>query len=72
MRKEDVAAGIACGPDPDRHVDAIADYTGAGFTHVAVLQIGAETQPEFIEWAAAELLPRLREREPGQRATVGV
>jgi hypothetical protein len=32
----------------------------AGFTDVAVVQIGADTQPEFLGWAEQELLPALR------------
>lgn len=31
------------------------------FTHVALVQVGAENQQEFIDWAAGDLLPRLRE-----------
>ena len=30
------------------------------FTHVALVQVGADTQEQFISWAAAELLPALR------------
>jgi G6PDH family F420-dependent oxidoreductase len=67
VRREDVAAGIACGPDPARHVEAIRPFADASFSHVALVQIGAESQPAFIEWAASELLPVLRAgavREP--------
>ena len=32
----------------------------AGFTHVALVQVGADTQQQFIKWAATELLPALR------------
>jgi hypothetical protein len=67
VRREDVAAGIACGPDPSRHADAIRRFADASFSHVALVQIGAESQPAFIEWAASELLPVLRAgavREP--------
>ena len=31
----------------------------AGFTHVALVQVGADSQDEFISRAAAELLPAL-------------
>ena len=42
-------------PRPD---DAsVVDF---GFTHVALVQVGADTQERFISWAATELLPALR------------
>jgi hypothetical protein len=31
-----------------------------GFTDVAVVQIGGQSQPGFLDWAARELLPELR------------
>ncbi|MEV4759968.1 TIGR03557 family F420-dependent LLM class oxidoreductase [Micromonospora sp. NPDC049559] len=58
---EDVAQGIPCGPDPEAHVAAFKRYVDAGFTHVAVVQIGGPTQPLFLDWARDEFLPRLRE-----------
>jgi G6PDH family F420-dependent oxidoreductase len=60
VREEDVASGIPCGPDLDTHVAAIKRFVDAGFTHVSVLQIGDETQREFLDWAGRELLPALR------------
>lgn len=32
----------------------------AGYTDVALVQIGADQQANFIEWAQRELLPALR------------
>ncbi|GIF66687.1 LLM class F420-dependent oxidoreductase [Asanoa ishikariensis] len=60
VREEDVAAGIPCGPDTSRHVEAIAKFAEVGFTHVSVLQIGDESQREFFDWAETELIPALR------------
>lgn len=60
VREEDVASGIPCGPDTDRHVEAIGKFAEAGFTHVSVLQIGDESQREFFDWAESELIPALR------------
>jgi G6PDH family F420-dependent oxidoreductase len=60
VRKEDVAAAISCGPDVDDHVKSVQAFVDAGFTDVAVVQIGGETQPEFLDWAERELLPALR------------
>jgi G6PDH family F420-dependent oxidoreductase len=57
---EDVAAQIACGPDVEAHVETIRPFIDAGFTEIALVQIGAEQQPDFIHWAQRELLPALR------------
>ncbi|GIF78075.1 TIGR03557 family F420-dependent LLM class oxidoreductase [Asanoa siamensis] len=59
VREEDVAAGIPCGPDTARHVEAVKSFADAGFTHVSVLQIGDESQRDFFDWASSELLPEL-------------
>lgn len=61
VREEDVADSIPCGPDVGRHVEAVAEFVKAGFTHVALCQIGSDTQPDFIAWAEAALLPVLRD-----------
>jgi len=60
-RTEDVAASIACGDDVGAVVDAVRPYVEAGYTDVALAQIGRGSQVEFIDWAAAELLPELRQ-----------
>ena len=60
VRPEDVAASIPCGPDADRIVPAVAEFWKAGFTDVALVQIGGEHQDEFLEFAGRELLPALR------------
>lgn len=62
VRPEDVAETVPCGPDLDRYVEAVEGFAEAGFTHVALCQIGADRQKEFITWAEAELLPALKSR----------
>jgi G6PDH family F420-dependent oxidoreductase len=62
VRPEDVAESMPCGPDVDRHVDALAPYVEAGFTHVAVVQVSGASQEQFLGWASSTLLPALRER----------
>jgi G6PDH family F420-dependent oxidoreductase len=57
---EQVSSAIACGADVDEHVEKIRAFVDAGFTEVALVQIGAEQQQRFIEWAQRELLPALR------------
>jgi G6PDH family F420-dependent oxidoreductase len=61
VRPEDVAAAIPCGPDVGEHVNKIRRFGEAGFDEVALVQIGADSQPDFIAWAQRELLPALRE-----------
>jgi len=60
VREEDVVARMPCGPDVERHAAGIRAFETAGFTHVALIQVGADTQEQFITWAATELLPALR------------
>lgn len=61
VRPEDVAESIPCGPDVGAHVEAVRAFVDAGFTDVAVVQVGGESQPPFLDWAERELLPALRE-----------
>jgi G6PDH family F420-dependent oxidoreductase len=61
VTKDDIAQSISCGPDLDAHVEAIKKFVDAGFTDIALVQIGGDTQPEFLDWAERELLPALRE-----------
>jgi G6PDH family F420-dependent oxidoreductase len=58
---DDVAAAFPCGPDVGAHVEAVRPFVDAGFTHVALVQVGGQTQPEFVAFAQRELLPALRE-----------
>jgi G6PDH family F420-dependent oxidoreductase len=57
---EQVASALSCGPDVEAHVEAIRPYVEAGFTEVAIVQIGGGHQEAFIRWAAQEFLPALR------------
>jgi G6PDH family F420-dependent oxidoreductase len=54
---EDVDEVVACGPDPERHLEMIKRYEDAGFTHVYVHQIGPD-QDGFLDFYAREILPR--------------
>jgi G6PDH family F420-dependent oxidoreductase len=60
VRPEDVAESMPCGPDVGRYVDAVREFVDAGFTDVVLVQVGADHQAPFFEWAEAELLPALR------------
>lgn len=60
VRREDVAETVPCGPDLDAIVDAVRPYWEAGFTDIALLQIGGEDQELFLKEAAEPLLAALR------------
>jgi hypothetical protein len=55
-----VAEQIPCGPDLDEVVEAVKPYWEAGFTDVAIVQVGDEGQAAFLDQAARPLLDRLR------------
>jgi hypothetical protein len=46
-----------CGPDPDRHREAIAEFERAGFDRVYVHQVGPD-QAGFVRFYAREVLGR--------------
>jgi G6PDH family F420-dependent oxidoreductase len=60
VRPEDVAENIACGPDLDKIAESVLSFAKAGFTDVALVQIGGDTQDQFLEEAAGPLLEKLR------------
>jgi G6PDH family F420-dependent oxidoreductase len=60
VRPEDVAESIPCGDDVDAVVQAAKAFLDAGFTHLALVQIGGEHQGTFLDWADRELLAALR------------
>jgi G6PDH family F420-dependent oxidoreductase len=49
---------LACGPDPECHLRALAAYAEAGFDHVFVRQVGSE-QDGFRRFYRDEILPQL-------------
>jgi G6PDH family F420-dependent oxidoreductase len=61
VRPEDVAKSIPCGSDVDEVAEAVRSFTDAGFTDVALVQIGGDTQKPFLRWAEEQLLPALRD-----------
>jgi G6PDH family F420-dependent oxidoreductase len=57
---DEVGEQLPCGPDVEEHVEKIRPFVDAGFTEVALVQIGADRQEPFVRWAEQELLPALR------------
>ncbi|MBV9342546.1 MAG: TIGR03557 family F420-dependent LLM class oxidoreductase [Acidobacteria bacterium] len=66
---DQIAKLIPCGPDPVRHLNAIREYTEAGFSHVFIHQIGPN-QEAFMDFYAKEILPELAKQrhEHSERA----
>ncbi|MCD9152954.1 TIGR03557 family F420-dependent LLM class oxidoreductase [Aeromicrobium duanguangcaii] len=60
VRPEDVADQIPCGNDIDALIEAVRPFADAGFTDLALIQIGDEGQDPFFE-AAPDLLAALGE-----------
>jgi coenzyme F420-dependent glucose-6-phosphate dehydrogenase len=58
VEEDDVAESIVCGPDPQRHLDAIGEYAEAGYDHVYVHQVGPD-QEGFFDFYSREVLPKL-------------
>jgi G6PDH family F420-dependent oxidoreductase len=61
VRKEDVASSIPCGDDVDAVIAAAKAYADAGFTHLALVQIGGDQQAPFIDWTETSLMPAWRD-----------
>ena len=60
-RKGDIRAQFACGPDVERHLEVIGQFTDAGFDHVALMNAGPD-QDGFFDFFEKELRPRLLDR----------
>ena len=60
VRLDDVAESIACGPDLDELAASVQPFLAAGFTDVALVQVGDASQEQFLAEIAGPLLQRLR------------
>jgi coenzyme F420-dependent glucose-6-phosphate dehydrogenase len=58
LDEDQVAETVVCGPDPERHLEAIREYEEAGYTHVWVHQVGRD-QASFLRFYADEILPNV-------------
>jgi coenzyme F420-dependent glucose-6-phosphate dehydrogenase len=61
LSEDEMAEIVACGPDPERHVEMICRFIDAGFDNVYIHQIGPD-QEGFMDFYAREVLPRVREQ----------
>jgi G6PDH family F420-dependent oxidoreductase len=55
LTREQVAEAVVCGPDPDRHRQALEEFEQAGFDHVYVHQVGPD-QEGFMRFYEREIL----------------
>ncbi|MBA8824831.1 G6PDH family F420-dependent oxidoreductase [Saccharopolyspora lacisalsi] len=61
VRYDDIAASIPCGDDVDAVVSAVSAFWKAGYTDIALVQIGGDQyQDAFFDAAEREILPALR------------
>jgi G6PDH family F420-dependent oxidoreductase len=60
VREDDISEQMPCGSDVGPYVEAVKGFVDAGFTHVALVQVGEDHQDAFLDWSRAELLPELR------------
>ena len=56
VTKEKLAEMVACGPDSERHREAIRQYVDAGFDRIYVHQIGPD-QDGFMRFYEREIMP---------------
>jgi G6PDH family F420-dependent oxidoreductase len=56
--EEAVTSKVACGPDPERHLEMIRKYADAGYDEVFIHQIGAD-QEGFLRFYGEEVLPKV-------------
>jgi G6PDH family F420-dependent oxidoreductase len=56
VSEDDVAKTVACGPDPEAHLEVINKFVDAGYEQLVVHQIGPD-QEAFFDFYAREILP---------------
>jgi hypothetical protein len=59
ITERDIAEKVVCGPDPQRHIEAIKKYADAGYEHIWIHQIGPN-QEEFLKFYEREIFPSLK------------
>jgi G6PDH family F420-dependent oxidoreductase len=59
VTEDQVAKTVICGPDPQRHVEAIRKYIDAGYDYVYVHQVGRD-QEGFFKFYQQQVLPEIQ------------
>jgi G6PDH family F420-dependent oxidoreductase len=65
VSEETLAAAVSCGPDLERHIEAIERYAEAGFDELYIGQIG-DAGERFFETYANGVLPRFKQQTPSE------
>lgn len=64
---EQISERVACGPDPERHLELLRTYAEAGYDHIFVHQVGPD-QEGALRFYERELLPHAGELAPARAA----
>jgi hypothetical protein len=67
VTEDAVAEQIICGPDAEKHIDAIREYAEAGYDHVCVHQVGPD-QEGFLRFYEREVLPQVSKASRRKKA----
>jgi hypothetical protein len=67
VTEDRIAEVVLCGPDAGRHLEALTKHVEAGYTHVAVHQVGPD-QEGFFRLYEREVLPALERIRPRRAA----
>ena len=59
VTEDDVAKAVVCGPDPQRHLEAVTRFADAGFDHLVVHQVGPDPEGG-LRFYASEVLPKVQ------------
>jgi G6PDH family F420-dependent oxidoreductase len=66
VTEEQVAKSVICGPDSQRHIEAIRTYIDAGYDHVYVHQVGRD-QEGFFNFYQQQVLPEFQGAQARER-----
>lgn len=58
VHEEDLPETVACGPDPETHLENIRKFVDAGYDHLWIHQIGPDQQG-FFDFYKNEVIPKL-------------
>ena len=65
VSEDDIAEAVVCGPDPERHLDAIRRASDAGYDHIHIDQVGPDQRVEvYVPELDGKLGVELRTVEP--------
>lgn len=62
VSREDAVKHVACGPDPQKHLDALQKFIDAGYDHVYVHQIGHD-QAGFFDFYRRHIIPEFSQEK---------